>query len=181
MAILIYSLMLLLSLGVSVACTSTLPAEDTPIPRNNLTPKVTEEVDPPPVDEPAAAVCRLTEPIWAKPPDDAAVQGPPEFGYYFVNEDRSIWASAWWVGQEEDQLRASEDGIKVGWFRPAGATLEISGQRLDGPAPALEADVPCCYPTRFQATGLIFPAEGCWTVTAKAAERELSFVVWVEP
>lgn len=178
---LIRSLMLLLCLGVSVACTSALSAESTPDTRNYLTPKVAEQVGRPPVDEPAAGTCRLTKPVWAKPPDDAAVQGSPEFGYYFMNEDGSIWASAWWVGQEEHYLRASKDGIKVGWFRPAGTTLEISGQRLDGPAPALEAHVPCCYPTRFQATGLIFPTEGCWTVTVKAAERELSFVVWVEP
>ena len=34
---------------------------------------------------------------------------------------------------------------------------------------------------RFRATGLSFPAAGCWEVTAAAAERELSFVVWVEP
>jgi hypothetical protein len=175
------SLMLLLYLGISIACTSTLTTESAPVTSNNLTPKVTEQVGRQSVDEPAERACRLTEPVWAKPPDDAAVQGSPGFGYYFVNEDRSIWASAWWVGQKVNQLRASQDGFKVGWFRPAGASLEISGQRLDGPAPALEAHVPCCYPTRFQATGLIFPTEGCWTVTAKAAARELSLVVWVAP
>jgi hypothetical protein len=27
---------------------------------------------------------------------------------------------------------------------------------------------------------LYFPTEGCWEVTARAAEHELSFVVWVE-
>jgi hypothetical protein len=129
----------------------------------------------------AAATCPLTEPVWAKPPEDAAVQDEPAFGYYFVNGDRSIWASAWWTGQEEGQLRASEGGIKVGWFRPAGAGLEITGQRIDGPGASLEADIPCCYPTRFQATGLFFPVEGCWEVAAKAAESELTFVVWVEP
>jgi len=97
-----------------------------------------------------------------------------------VNEDRSIWASAWWTETEDSPLRASEEGVKVGWFRPAGAALEITGQRLDGTAPPLEAHIPCCYPTRFQATGLFFPT-GCWEVAAKAAESKLSFVVWVEP
>lgn len=125
--------------------------------------------------------CPVTKPVWATPPEDAAVQGSPEPGYYYVNDDRSMWASAWWHGQEDYRLRVSEDGVKVGWFRPAGATLEITGQRIDGQAPALEAHVPCCYPTRFQATGLTFPAEGCWEVTGRAAERELAFVVWVEP
>jgi hypothetical protein len=129
----------------------------------------------------SATVCSVTEPVWAKPPDDPAVGGSPEFGYYFINQDRSIWASAWWTEAEEYQLHASDEGIKVGWFRPAGTTLEITGRRVDGQAPPLDAHVPCCYPTRFQATGLIFPAEGCWEVTAKAAESELSFIVEVEP
>jgi hypothetical protein len=95
-----------------------------------------------------------------------------------VNEDRSIWASAYWG---EYHLRAGEEGNKVGWFRPAGAELEITGQRLDGEAPPLEAHASCCYPTRFQASGLYFPTEGCWEVIAKAQDKELSFVVRVEP
>lgn len=127
------------------------------------------------------AACPVTEPVWVKPPEDSAVSGPPAYGYYYLNEDRSIWASAWWEEQEENFLRVNEEGIKVGWFRPAGAELVITGQRLDGEAPPLEAEASCCYPTRFQASGLYFPTEGCWEVTAKAADSKLSFVVWVEP
>jgi hypothetical protein len=129
----------------------------------------------------SASACPVSEPVWAKPPDDPAVQDPPAYGYYYVNQDRSIWASAWWTEDEAYRLRVSEEGVKVGWFRPAGAVLEIAGQRLDGQAPPLEAHVPCCYPTRFQATGLIFPTGGCWEVTAQAADSELSFVLRVEP
>jgi len=129
-----------------------------------------------------ANVCSVSKPVWAKPPDDSAVQNPPEYGYYFINEDRSIWASAWWAGQlEEYQPRAGKEGIKVGWFRPAGAELVITGQRINEKDLPLGSHVPCCYPTRFQATGLYFPKGGCWEVTAKAANSELSFVVWVEP
>jgi hypothetical protein len=58
--------------------------------------------------------------------------------------------------------------------------MEVTGRRLDGQAPALEAEFPCCYPTRFQASGLYFPAEGCWEVTAKAADSVLTFIVKVE-
>lgn len=135
-----------------------------------------------PTESDLANSCAITEPVWAKPPNDAAVQGEPGFGYYFINEDQSIWAAAWWAEPElEYLLVASENGIKTGWFRPAGATLEITGQRLDAQAPPLEAHVPCCYPTRFQATGLSFPTEGCWQVTARAADSELSFVVEVAP
>ena len=128
----------------------------------------------------AASDCQVTEPAWAKPPEDSAVQDTPEHGYYFVNEDSSMWASAGWTKQEENYLRAGED-IKVGWFRPAGAELESTGQRLDGEAATLETHIPCCYPTRFQATGLVFPTQGCWEVEARAEDRKLSFVVWVEP
>lgn len=124
--------------------------------------------------------CPVTEPHWLRPPEDFAVQSEPQPGYYFVNEDRSIWASAWWWDTESYTLRASENGVKVGWFRPAGSTLAITGQRLDAQALPLEANVPCCYPTRFQATGLEFPVEGCWEVVATAADRTISFVVEVE-
>ena len=128
-----------------------------------------------------ASSCPLTEAVWIKPPEDDAVSNPPAFGYYYTNDDASIIASAWWVGQDEYPLRASSEAVKVGWFRPEGAELTITGQRLDEDAPALESYVPCCYPTRFQATGLDFPTEGCWEVNAKAADKEITFIVWVEP
>ena len=124
--------------------------------------------------------CPVTEAVWVKPPADPAVQDPPAYGYYFVNEDNSIWASAWWA-EAKEPLRFSKEGIKVGWFRPAGAELAITGQRLDAEAPPLEAEAGNGYPTRFQASSLYFPSEGCWEVTATAEDRELSFVVWVEP
>jgi hypothetical protein len=128
----------------------------------------------------ATQPCLVSEPDWVIPPEDSAVHGSASHGYYYVNGDSSIWASAWWFGHEENYLLPGE-GIKAGWFRPEGAELEITGQRLDGEAPALEANVPCCYPTRFQATGLYFPTEGCWEVTAKAENSILSFIVRVEP
>lgn len=125
--------------------------------------------------------CPVSEPLWIKPPEDSAVNDPPVEGFYFVNEDRSIWASAWWTGQEENYLYVKEDGFKEGWFRPAGAEMQITGRRLDGLAPPMEAHIPCCYPTRFQATSLYFPIAGCWEVTAKAYDSILTFIVQVAP
>ena len=129
----------------------------------------------------AARACLLTEPLWVKPPEDSAVPDPPDYSDYFINEDRSIWASASWATQEEFNQNVAEEWIKVGWFRPEGAELVISGERLDGRAPPMESKVTCCYPTRFQASGLYFPTEGCWKVTARAGASELSFVVEVKP
>jgi len=151
------SLIIVLSLSILVACTE--------VSSNNK----------------AKNACPLTQPVWAKPPADSAIPDTPACGYYFINGDRSVWASAGWIGKIGAPLRVSEDGIKVGWFRPAGAIMEITGQRLDAKAPPLESDIPCCYPSRFQATGIYFPTEGCWEVNAKAEDRELSFVVWVAP
>jgi hypothetical protein len=127
--------------------------------------------------------CPVSKPAWARPPEDRAVMNTPDYGYYFLNDDRSMWAAAWWATPEVYELRAGEarKGVKVGWFRPAGETLEISGRRLDGEAPALKASIPCCYQTRFQSTGLYFPTEGCWEVNARAGQSALDFVVWVEP
>jgi hypothetical protein len=85
------------------------------------------------------------------------------------------------AGEQAGPLKAGDEGNKVGWFRPAGADLIIAGHRLDGDAPPLEAEASCCYPTRFQTSGLYFPTEGCWEINAKAAESELTFVVWVQP
>ena len=129
----------------------------------------------------SANACMLTEPLWIKPPEDSAVLDPPAYSNYFVNEDRSIWASASWATEKEYELNVSKEWIKIGWFRPAGAEIIVTGQRLDGEAPPLEFEAACCYPTRFQASGVYFPTEGCWKVTAKAADKELSFVVRIEP
>ncbi len=124
--------------------------------------------------------CPVTESVWYKPPEDSAVNDPPAFGYYYVNKDESIIASAWWTQDKyKDALRSGENGVKVGWFRPAGEELMITGERLDGNAPPLESHVPCCYPTRFQATGISFPTKGCWRVVARSGGSELEFVVWV--
>lgn len=69
--------------------------------------------------------------------------------------------------------------MKYPWFRAAGLTgrLTVTGRRLDAAAPPLRADIPNRYlVTGFQATGLIFPTEGCWEITGKAGDTTLIFV-----
>ncbi len=129
----------------------------------------------------AASACELTEPEWLTPPEDSAIPDDPVPGYYYANDDRSILAGAWWWDNQDYPLQSDEQGTKVGWFKPESAELTITGERIDGDAPPLVTDVPCCYPTRFQATGLYFPTEGCWELTATAADSELTFTVWVAP
>jgi hypothetical protein len=72
--------------------------------------------------------------------------------------------------------------MKFPWWRGEGVVgpLQIEGKRLDGDAPPLQADIPEGYgDTGFQASGLIFPSEGCWQVTGRVGEAELTFVTRV--
>jgi hypothetical protein len=71
-------------------------------------------------------------------------------------------------------------GMKWWWWRGVEGPLTIEGRRLDAPAPPLRADIPPGYgETGFQAAGLIFPSEGCWEVTGKVGQTELTFVTLV--
>jgi hypothetical protein len=133
------------------------------------------------IGESAQEACVVTEPTWLTPPEDSAVLSEPAPAYYLTNPDGSILAGAWWWDLEDHAIPFDEQGIKIGWFRPAGAELTITGERLDGRPDPLESVVPCCYPTRFQASGLTFPIPGCWEITATAADSELVFTVWVAP
>jgi hypothetical protein len=151
------------------------PAKPAPVESATVVPALSQAT------EDASAACPATEPVWAKPPDDGAVLDEPDYGYYFINADGSIWASAWFAGSEFNEKWPRSQGYKVGWFRPEGADLEVTGRRLDEDAPPLEFQAPCCYPTRFQASGLYFSTGGCWEVTARVAGSELSFTVWIEP
>lgn len=123
-------------------------------------------------DGPATVTCAVTQPTQAQPPDDPNAD-PFGFGDWYINADRTIWVGLPPVGSWRT------GGEKVIWIRPAGTDLTVTGQRLDAEAPPLRADIPCCYSTGFQVTGLYFPTEGCWEVTATADEHELRFVTRV--
>ena len=72
-------------------------------------------------------------------------------------------------------------GMKFG-LRAEGlrGKLTIHGRRLDAPAPPLRASIPDGYgDTGFQATGVIFPTEGCWEVTGAVGETNVTFVTRV--
>jgi hypothetical protein len=117
--------------------------------------------------------CRTTEEIRAEPPRDPNAD-PFGSGPWYVNADRTIWA-----GWDAVRMRAGKKGNKVLWIRPSGTQLTVSGRRLDGKAQPMKPTIPCCYPTGFQASGLAFPTEGCWEITAVAGTSQLTFVTKV--
>ncbi len=69
---------------------------------------------------------------------------------------------------------------KVGWWRGIAGALHITGKRTDAEARPLRADVPGGYgATGFQATALTFASRGCWDVTGRVGDDELTFTVLV--
>ena len=70
--------------------------------------------------------------------------------------------------------------MKFGWWTKVPGRLNITGRRLDQPAPPVRGVVPDGYgPTGFQPSGVIFPTEGCWEITGTVQRTELSFVTFV--
>jgi hypothetical protein len=94
-----------------------------------------------------------------------------------------------WVGLPHDgrlvagaapRLRDGSMALKFGWWRGVRGLLLIDGHRLDGPAPQLLSSIPAGYgDLGFQATTLVFPTDGCWQVTGRVGDDELSFVIRV--
>ena len=64
--------------------------------------------------------------------------------------------------------------------------LELTGKRLDGPAGPLKAQTGGAGWTHddlehsFMTAGVAIPTPGCWQITARFDEDELTFVVWIE-
>jgi len=70
--------------------------------------------------------------------------------------------------------------MKFFWWRGVHGALTIEGKRLDAPALPLRSQIPEGYgDIGFQASGLIFPTEGCWQVTGRVGDASLTFVTRV--
>lgn len=158
---------LILVLALSACAPAVTIAQELPsaLPLPEATPQPTPTSLPPAGDK-----CPTTLAVEDQPPDDPHADSFG-FGLWFINADRTMWAYL------DGGWAAGKDGNKVIWIRPAGTQLLVSGRRLDGEAPPLRADIPCCYTTGFQVTGLYFPTGGCWEVAAEAGEHHLQFVV----
>jgi hypothetical protein len=137
----------------------------------------------------ATSSCPASQAVHGSAPPDPNVDSSrtaASIGDWYINSDRTIWAgpipTGGWPsgGALSSGGGGAVKGQKTYWVRPAGQPLVITGRRIDGPAPALEANIPCCYSTGFQIVALFFPTEGCWEVSAAAGDRELVFVTQVK-
>jgi hypothetical protein len=130
-----------------------------------------------------ADACQGTPTVQAVSPFELGAD--PVRGDWYRNDDQSIWVAVpregWPAGGQVYRGGLTIKGQKTYWVRPRGTALTITGRRLDGDAAAVEADVPCCYPTGFQIVALHFPTEGCWEVHATSGEHQLWFTTRVLP
>ncbi len=128
-----------------------------------------------PTLRPTPFACPVTPYVSGRPPD----ANTASFTTTWYGND-ALWAGLDRVYQGE--WYAGAGGVKVLWYRSVVVKLSVEERRLDGVAPPLRADIPNGYgETGYQASGIIFPTEGCWEVIGRAAEKELRFVVQVHP
>jgi hypothetical protein len=114
--------------------------------------------------------CDTSDPVNQGPVDPVT---NPFGGWWFREDGGELWANAayQWTARSN----------KVGWHKPAGATITATGVRLDGEASPMIAHFPDGYSGNFQASGLYFPSEGCWEITAEADGSTLTFITYVYP
>jgi hypothetical protein len=137
---------------------------------------------PGPVTMAQAKACPVTLPRPAGP------SGPARdafFGWGASYDNGTLWVGGLWPhgiiaaghGFLDDRGRVR---MKFGWWTKVSGRLNITGRRLDGPAPPLRAVVPDGYGAGgFRPSGVIFPTEGCWEITGTVHRSELSFVTFV--
>ncbi len=128
-----------------------------------------------PTVRPTVAACPATQYVSGRPPD----ANTASFTETWYGDD-ALWAGLDRAYQGE--WYAGSKGVKVLWYRSVAGKLSIQGRRLDGSAPPLQVDIPEGYgSTGIQASGIVFPTEGCWEVIGRVAGQELVFVVNVHP
>jgi hypothetical protein len=133
---------------------------------------------------PDPGACPVSPLITASAPSETGADPIIQRDWY-MNAGRTIWAGpvpndGWFAGTIRHSYGETR-GNKTYWVRPRGTQLAITGRRLDATAPPAEVYVPCCFTKGFQIAMLRFPTEGCWEVSARSGDSELTFVTQVRP
>ncbi len=123
--------------------------------------------------------CPVTIPNGSTPPGESANQ--------LYHGNGQLWTALWPQGVIEfspagpGEIRPDGSmAMKFPWWRAEAVSgaIEVSGERLDGTGSGVEIEAPDGYgDSGFQASALVFPSEGCWHVTARAGDAQLTFIV----
>lgn len=119
---------------------------------------------------PVPATCAATG--WSGPEDRAAQFNP----YFWIDGDGVSVRSRdglLWDGQDDE----------LEWTAASDADLALSGHALNDPSATLRATVTrrADQAGSYWASSIVFPAPGCWTVTASAGDDRLDATVYVYP
>jgi hypothetical protein len=104
--------------------------------------------------------------LWASLDVDGEEWGPPGEGRSMPVPQKTFWWSADWSPDAEPQ--------------PA---ITVTGTRLDGPGSFRFGDPGTNASAEFgtaMLVGVDIPTGGCWQITGRYRDAELSYVVWVE-
>jgi hypothetical protein len=131
-----------------------------------------------PTTTPVAA-CNPTRPNGDSPAGEQAA--PTYYG------NGRLYTTGLWPNGEirADPRSVAADGsigLKFAWWRAPGVgaagDLQIVGHELSTNA-SIVASIPDGYGQHFQATGITFPTDGCYEITARSGDTALTFVVKV--
>jgi hypothetical protein len=106
------------------------------------------------------------------------------FGWQHAYGNGSLWVGALWphgvvIITPDNVDPNGRLGMKFGWYRLTSGFLAITGRRLDAQAPPASGVASGYGLIGFNASGVIFPTEGCWQVTGRVARVTLTFVTFV--
>jgi hypothetical protein len=110
-----------------------------------------------------------TEKLWIQLPTDGTWKGLP----HYRPTDTAFRNKLFWWREGYD------------WHNNAQPMLKVTGKRLDSPAPPLVTDGHANAGWTgdsnhsFIVSGIDIPTLGCWKITGRFEDAELSFVIWV--
>ncbi len=116
-----------------------------------------------------------TDRLWIAPPPDGGVWRAQHLS---TTDPASGNKVDWWREAKMSWWRQGYD-----WHVDFEPRLKVTGRRLDSRAPPLVAGevnaVGIRFPNIYMMGSLYFPTLGCWEITGRYEDDELTFVVWV--
>ena len=159
------------SAGPSTAIVDTAPSVPVTTPEPSPSPRPVSVASD-------GAACPVTRPNGAPPPEGEAPDGN-----WLGNGRLStvLWPKGMVVVPPDGVEPDAGLGMKFPWWRAPDVhgALHITGHELTLGL-VVRADIPEGYgDTGFQASGIVFPVEGCYQVTGQAGGAQLTFVTMV--
>ena len=137
--------------------------------------------------------CSVTKPANQSFVPPAPYPAKPSRGQFWFGTDR-LWTrlpeTGAWIGlghytPSDPTFRQKLFFWRQGYDAHAEtqARLIVSGRRIDAPAQPLQTDGPgngsWTADDQFLVTGINFPTIGCWEITGRYENDEVTFVVWI--